>query len=56
MGRFWFDFSNPQIKVPYTRELSPSAGDVDSNGNDVDPARFILAPLRIVLLLAGILL
>ena len=36
LGRFWFDFSDRRIKVPYTRELGPSAGDVDSNGNDVD--------------------
>ena len=33
LGRFWFDFSDRRIKVPYTRELGPSAGDVDSNGN-----------------------
>ena len=36
LGRFWFDFSDPQIKVPYSGELSPPAGDVDSNGNGVD--------------------
>jgi hypothetical protein len=35
LGRFWFDFQTPRIKVPYTRELSPLAGDVDSNGNVV---------------------
>ena len=31
--RIWFDFRARRIKVPYTRELSPLAGDVDSNGN-----------------------
>ena len=35
LGHFWFDFSDPQIKVPNTWELSPLAGDVDSNGNVV---------------------
>ena len=36
LGHFGFDFPDRRIKVPYTRELSPLAGDVDSNGNDVD--------------------
>ena len=33
--RIWFDFRTRRIKVPYTRVLSPPAGDVDSNGNVV---------------------
>lgn len=36
LGRSWFDFSDRRIKVPHTRELSPSAGHVDSNGNAID--------------------
>src|SRR5690606_1143691 len=36
LGCFWFAFSSAQIKEPYARELSPLAGHVDSNGNDID--------------------
>ena len=36
LGRFWFDFRTRRTKVPHSREFSPSAREVPSNGNAVD--------------------
>ena len=36
LGRSWFDFRARRSKGPYSRDLSPFAAHVASNGNDVD--------------------